>query len=115
MKRETRKRHANIRFCIKAPPLQFYSLLFHKSQKRFTVAGPCPSNPECSILNSFSPCLIAAYLDENRPTHAEPEEVGHTWTVGVPSICFAGTCNESSRRAWHVRLSEIYVGQSIIA
>src|SRR6266403_3052848 len=86
---------------------QFYCFLFHKSQKSFTVASPCPANPECSILNSFSPCLIAAYPDENGPTHAGPEEVGHTWTVGIPSICFAGTWNESSRRAWHVRLSSI--------
>src|SRR6267143_1348316 len=89
------RRHNSIVSCSTSP------------QKCFTDAGPCPANPECSILNSFSPCLIAAYPDENGPTHAGPEEVGHTWTVGIPSICFAGTWNESSRRAWHVRLSSI--------
>ncbi len=50
------------------------------------MASRADANPKCSKLNSFSPGLIARCGDENGPTHAGPEEVGHVWTVGTPSI-----------------------------
>src|SRR5882762_9432675 len=79
------------------PEAQFYCFLFHKSQKSFTVAGPCPAKWLLAKANNFRSFLFIT-ISLRRSTQFFMSLVRSMMVLSHVVVCFSIRLRSPSQR-----------------